>query len=199
MFRVPAVALGDLVRAWFPFGVHLINGFFQTVRNLEALSRQREALAALGTLAAGLAHEINNPAAAAARSVQELYDTCDALLSSLGRLAQESLSAERFVELDALRRELGPSTASPDSLTAADREEALSDWLSARGVDDAWCIAPALATAGADLTWCERAALVLPGATLAPGLEWVASASRPRRCSRRCESRRRASRRWSRR
>jgi len=48
MLRVPAKALGDLARAWFPFGVHLIEGFFQTVRNMEALSRQREALAALG-------------------------------------------------------------------------------------------------------------------------------------------------------
>jgi len=175
MFRVPAAALGERLRAWFPFGAHLINGFFQTVRNQEALSRQREALVALGTLAAGLAHEINNPASAAARSVKELRGTCNTLLSSLVQLAEKSLPADQFVALDSLRREIDQATASIGPLAVADREEALSDWLNAHGVDDAWRIAPPLATAGADIAWCERAARVLDSATLKPGLEWVSS------------------------
>jgi signal transduction histidine kinase len=174
MLRVPAPALAALVRSWFPFGVHLINGFFQTVRNLEAMSRQREALVALGTLAAGLAHEINNPASAAARSVNALEDTCEALLTSLVRLAEESLRADQFVALDGLRREIDPSEASPDPLAAADLEDGLTDWLERHGVRAAWRIAPALAAAGVDTSWCERVVEVLPGPTLEPGLEWVA-------------------------
>lgn len=175
ILRVPSGALGVLARAWCPFSVHLIQGVFQTVRTMEALSRQREALVALGTLAAGLAHEINNPASAAVRAVAALQDSCDLLLSSLVGLAEGSLSAEQFVAIDALRCQIGAATASLDHLAVADREEALSDWLDAHGVDAAWRIAPALAAAGADIAWCERAAQILGSETLEPGLEWVAS------------------------
>lgn len=176
MLRVPAKALGERAQAWFPFGVHLIEGFFQTVRNMEALTRQQEALAALGTLAAGLAHEMNNPASAAVRAAWALQDTGDVLLSSLVRLAEGSLSARQFIALDALRRELGAGTAGVSPLALTDREEALADWLTAHGVTAAWDIAPALAAAGADVAWCERAGQVLDGGTLEPGMEWVASA-----------------------
>src|SRR5499427_1080157 len=176
MLRVPAKALGELAQAWFPFGVHLIEGFFHTVRNMEALARQQEALAALGTLAAGLTHEINNPASSAVRAAGALQDTCDVLLSSLVRLAQRSLSAGQFIAIDALRRELGTGTARLSPLALADREEELSDWLAGHGVTAAWDVAPALAAAGADVAWCERAGQILTGGTLEPGLEWAASA-----------------------
>jgi signal transduction histidine kinase len=175
MLRVPAEALGEWVRASFPFGVHLIAGFFQTVRNMEALSRQREALAALGTLAAGLAHEINNPASAAVRAAGALQDTCDALMASLVRLAERSLSAKQFLAIDALRHELGRPAADLSPLQLADREEALAEWLEAHKVTAAWDIAPALAAAGADIAWCERAGQILDGDTFEPGLEWVTS------------------------
>jgi len=122
-----------------------------------------------------MAHEINNPASAAVRAAGVLQDTCDALLSSLVRLAERSLSAEQFIALDALRRELGTGTASLSAVALADREEALAGWLQARQVTAAWDIAAALAAAGADVAWCARAGQILDGGTLEPGLEWAAS------------------------
>ncbi len=160
--RVPAERLGVLAQAWFPFGVHLIQGLMQTVRNIESTARQREALVALGTLAAGLAHEINNPASAATRAVDALHDTCDALMSSLRRLAESGLSAAQFVELDALRQALRPSALGDDPLALADREEELSDWLVEHGVGEDWLLAPALAPAGVEVAWCDRVAALVP-------------------------------------
>jgi signal transduction histidine kinase len=178
MFRVRSATLGEFVRTWFRFGVHLIEGFFQTVRNMDSLSRQREALIGLGTLAAGMAHEINNPASATARAVDALQDTCETLVSSLVQLSERALPAERFVAIEALRREISssPPAVPPavDPLVVADREESLYNWLDAHGVVNAWRIAPPLAAAGVDDDWCERASQILEGDTLEPGLDWVA-------------------------
>jgi len=174
MLKVPSAELGRLANEWTPFGVHMIRGFFQTVRSMDTLSRQREELIKLGEMSARLAHEINNPASAAGRSVDALSDTCDSMLASLVHLSELSLSSERFVAIDALRREVDPSAAR-DPGTVADAEEELSDWLSDHGVTAGWRIASPLAAAGADVAWCERAKAILDGETLEPGLEWLAS------------------------
>jgi signal transduction histidine kinase len=175
VLRVPSRVLRERSSAWFPFGGHLIQGLYQTARSIESTARQRESLVTLGTLAAGLAHEINNPASAATRAVDALETACAALVASVGRLARDELSAGQFAALDALRRELDPSAVELDPLDRADREQALSSWLSRHGVKRAWAMAAPLTAAGVDPAWCERAATLLEGPALEPGLEWVAS------------------------
>jgi signal transduction histidine kinase len=174
-FRVPAGALRGWATTWFPLGVHLIEGLFRTARNFESTTRQKEALIALGTLAAGLAHQLNNPAAAATRAADGLAEASAALLISLRRLATGPVTAEQFTGLDTQRLSLAQRPGPADPMEVADREVAVADWMAAHGVARPWGTAAALARAGADVAWCDRVAAVLGGTALEPGLEWVAS------------------------
>ena len=173
VLAVPAKELHRLGDEWFAFGVHFIRGLVDTVRRVESTARQREALVALGTLAAGLAHEINNPAAAATRAVDSLAATSDALVASLIALSGHCVSAEQFAEVDALRRAVKAPEHGGDPMAVADREEELADWLSHNNVDREWELAPVLAAAGVDTAWCDRLAGVLGPDALVAGIEWV--------------------------
>jgi signal transduction histidine kinase len=174
LLRVSSERLHELANEWFPFAAHLVAGTYRTARSIEATARQRSGLVTLGTLAAGLAHEINNPAAAATRSAAELERACDGLLDALRHMAVRELTAAQFTQLDALRRELEPPTARSDPLETADREEELGDWLERAGVDRGWELAPTLVSAGADLVWLERAAAATSADALEASLGWVA-------------------------
>jgi signal transduction histidine kinase len=175
VLRVPADRLRECATAWFPFGVHLIQGMAQTARRVESVARQREALVALGRLAAGFAHELNHPASAATRAVDALVETTEALQTALRRLSDNSISARQLNALDTLRREIPPPTVGLTPLAVADAEDVLSDWLADHGVQRDWLIAPPLAAAGLDVAWCERAAVLLGDDLLEPGLEWIAN------------------------
>jgi signal transduction histidine kinase len=175
VFRLPAERLAERGEAWFPFAVHLLRGLIGTARRIEHNARQREALVALGTLAAGLAHEINNPASAAVRSVGALQKSSTDLLDSVHQLAAQAITATQFVALDELRRVIDGALV-PTGVELAEREDELSTWMTDHEIDRDWVIAPALAGAGVDLAWCERAAASLEGPALQAGLEWVASA-----------------------
>jgi signal transduction histidine kinase len=174
MLRLDAPRLRELVNHWFPLAGHLIGGLHHTARSIESTVRQRDALVTLGTLAAGLAHEINNPAAAATRSVDALGEACDGLLAALGRLAHDEITAAQFSQLDELRRgAVAPGVL--DQLTKSDHEDAVAGWLDRHGVPDAWTLAEPLVAGGIDVDWCERAHTALGDQALAPGLSWVAS------------------------
>ena len=175
MLRVPADVLRRLADAWFSFAAHLITGLYHTARSIESTARQRDSLITLGTLAAGIAHDINNPASASARDIVALEGAFAVLLSSLRRLASNDVTAQQFAALDTLRQELRASAGPVDPLARSDREQTLAAWLSRRGVQAVWTIAPPLANGGVDVAWCERAAAVLESSPLEPALEWVAS------------------------
>jgi signal transduction histidine kinase len=145
------------------------------MRNLEGYSQQREKLASLGTMAAGLAHELNNPAAAARRAAAHLQETTDKVQTLLCQLTR-TLDHEHLQHLVAASRDaLERSAKAPaiDHLERSDRADAIAVWLEARGVATAWELAPTFANAGVDTVWLGEFASKLPAVSHVDALSWL--------------------------
>ena len=147
------------------------------IGRLTAVEQNRERLAALGTMAAGLAHELNNPAAAATRAASDLAESLDVLSQTIGHFVEagiERAEAQKLVGLQRQALDQAASRTALSALDAADAEDDLTDALEELGVDDAWRYAGTLAAAGLDATWAQQVASLAGDATGA-ALAWVAA------------------------
>jgi signal transduction histidine kinase len=117
----------------------------------EVTLRQSEKLATLGKLSAGMAHELNNPAAATQRGAAQLQTAFSGLQGThlkLGEMNLGSQQLDRLLSLDKLAQERAHKPVDIDTLTRSDREYELETWLEEQGVDNAWQVAPALVNLG---------------------------------------------------
>jgi signal transduction histidine kinase len=169
LLRIPRAAVEHMLTSGYPIASHLITGIYQGVQNLMMQTRQQEKMIALGKLSAGLAHELNNPAAAARRAAAELRQVLSdgheaaLLLATYGRLPDEAAAVS--AGLKGLRSELAARTAAAprlDPLARSDREDIVAAWLDDHSVPDSYEAAGALVDAGLDAAWLEGVAQRVP-------------------------------------
>ncbi len=145
----------------------------------ESVTQQHAKLISLGTMAAGLAHELNNPAAAVGRSAQEAREAFRESSFRAVKLGELEMSpAERaFVAgLPDEVAERAEGTPAMDSLERSDREDEVAIWLEDHGAEEAWDLSSALVGAGLDADWLENLADRLSNrASLGVVLAWLAS------------------------
>jgi signal transduction histidine kinase len=151
--------------------------FGADVTELKAAQRalqQAEKLAALGKMSAGLAHELNNPAAAAKRAAAQMKERLAGIERELARLGEAGLGPGGTALLTDMKRQIAGSAGKVREMGAlerADVEDTVSAWLDARGVSEPWQLAPKLLGLGTE--GLERAEAALSKGALAPALAWL--------------------------
>jgi signal transduction histidine kinase len=142
----------------------------------EVMLRQSEKLATLGKLSAGMAHELNNPAAAANRGAAQLAATVSRLQKTYLRLGELNLThaqLETLLSLDRLAQGRARQPADMDSLARSDREAELEGWLDDQDVENAWDVAPTLVNLGYDRGELTQLVADFSPAQVAAVLEWL--------------------------
>ncbi|MFF4804949.1 ATP-binding protein [Streptomyces sp. NPDC001351] len=171
-FVLPADTFAAVMQEWFPMAVHLLEGLFFGSKSTQRAIGQRERLLALGSLSAGLTHELNNPAAAAVRATATLRERVAKMRHKLGVISAGPYPREalaNLIEVQERTAELVAKAPTLSPLEAADREDALTDWLDDHGIPDGWRLAPTFVQAGLDIDWLDQVAAdvdpeILPGA-----------------------------------
>jgi signal transduction histidine kinase len=175
-FVLPADTFAGIMQEWFPMAVHLLEGLFFGSKNTQRAIGQRERLLALGSLSAGLTHELNNPAAAAVRATATLRERVGKMRHKLAVIAQGSYSPEVMANLIDLQERTAERVAKAPTLSpleASDREDALTDWLDDHGIPDGWRIAPVFVQAGLDEDWLDQVAAAVDEELLPSAVGWL--------------------------
>jgi signal transduction histidine kinase len=163
-YVLAAAKFAQLMTDWFPMAVHLLEGLLFGTKNTQEAIGQRERLLALGSLSAGLAHELNNPAAAAVRATGSLRERVAGMRGKLAAITAAGFDSSHVAMMvrlqeDAVERAAKARQLSP--IETADAEDEVTDWLDAHDVSASWDLAPLFVQAGIDGQWLDQVALAI--------------------------------------
>ena len=149
MLRFPAELFPEMVHKMPELAKRLVGVMSDRIREMTRIEQQRDRLAGLGKLSAGLAHELNNPASAAKRAAAHLRDTLKRIKDASHELGRRDLTATQKAEIEKLESSItqreGPP---PDALTVSDLEDQIDSLLRSHGQNDLWELAAELAQKG---------------------------------------------------
>ncbi|MFJ6084808.1 ATP-binding protein [Streptomyces sp. NPDC092369] len=175
-FVLPAETFSNIMQEWFPMAVHLLEGLFFGSKSAQRAIGQRERLLALGSLSAGLTHELNNPAAAAVRATATLRERVAKMRHKLGVISSGPYPREDLaglIEVQERTAELVAKAPTLSPLEASDREDTVSDWLDDHGIPDGWRLAPTFVQAGLDVDWLDQVASEVDEQILPAAIGWL--------------------------
>ncbi|QOV33585.1 histidine kinase [Streptomyces ferrugineus] len=175
-FVLPAATFAAVIQEWFPMALHLLEGLFFGQKSTQLAINQRERLLALGSLSAGLTHELNNPAAAAVRATATLRERVGKMRHKLAVIAQGSYSPEVMANLIDIQERTAERVAKAPTLSpleASDQEDTVTDWLDDHGIPDGWRIAPTFVQAGLDADWLDQVAAAVDEEILPNAIGWL--------------------------
>jgi len=149
ILRFPAVLFPELVHKMPELAKRLVGVLTDRVRESTRLEQQRDRLAGLGKLSAGLAHELNNPASAAKRAAAQLRETLKRIKDASHELGRRELTPTQKAEIEKLEFSFTHQDAPPpDALTISDLEDKIDSLLRSHGQNDLWQLAAELAQRG---------------------------------------------------
>lgn len=175
-FTLGAEDFAELIREWFPMALHLLEGVFYGSQRMQQVVGQREQLLALGSLTAGLTHELNNPAAAAVRATSSLRDRVAGMRHKLAKIAGGAWDRKLLETLMELQERAAEQVAKAPDLTpleASDREDELADWFADHDIAGGYDLAPTFVQAGLDVAWFERVLLLVDDGMLDGAVRWL--------------------------